>query len=263
MNARMGMRQALARTQLATAELLLERDGRAERPRCVELVNRALDTARDLGMQLLVERALATKLRLQGIAQHGVAASIDAVVSLVERERPDLRPHAAPDGTVTILFTDIEGSTEMTERLGDRRWLEVLHAHNAIVRRELARWGGFEVKAQGDGFMVAFASARRALDCAVAIQRACRAWADRHPETPIRVRMGLHTGEAIKEAEDFFGRAVIQAARITAEAAGGEILASSLVRQLTEGAGEIAFGAPREVQLKGFTGTNQVCPVAW
>src|SRR5206468_1190921 len=79
--------------------------------------------------------------------------------------------HAAPDGTVTILFTDIEGYTAMTERLGDLRAQEVLRAHNAIIREQVTAHGGFEVKSQGDGFMVAFSSARRAILCAIAMQR--------------------------------------------------------------------------------------------
>ena len=84
-------------------------------------------------------------------------------------DKPDLRPHAAPDGTVTILFSDIEGSTAMTERLGDQRWLELLRSHNDIVRQRVAAHEGFEVKSEGDGFMLAFQSARKALECADSI----------------------------------------------------------------------------------------------
>ncbi len=186
--------------------------------------------------------------------------SVDAVASAVYVERPDLRSHAAPDGTVTILFSDIDGSTAMTERLGDQRWLELLHAHNASVREQVAAHGGFEVKSQGDGFMLAFQSARRALQCAVDIQRAF-AHHNESAEEPIRVRIGLHTGEAIKEADDFFGKNVILAARIANEARGGEILVSSLLKELTESAGDIAFGEGREVELKGLTGLHRVFEV--
>ena len=89
------------------------------------------------------------------------------MVSAVEVKRPNLKPHAAPDGTVTIMFTDIERSTAMTERLGDQRAQEVLHIHNAIVREQIDPHQGFEAKSQGDGFMVAHSSARRALECAI------------------------------------------------------------------------------------------------
>ena len=94
------------------------------------------------------------------------ASSSEGVAAAVERERPDLKSHAAPDGTVTILFSDIEGSTAMTERLGDLRMQEVLRAHNSIVRQQVTAFGGFEVKSMGDGFMLAFSSARRTLQCA-------------------------------------------------------------------------------------------------
>ena len=163
---------------------------------------------------------------------------------------------------MTILFSDIEGSTEMTERLGDQRWMELLSEHNAIVREQVAAHDGFEVKSQGDGFMLAFQSARRALQCAIDIQRA---FAERNesPAEPIRVRMGLHTGEAIKDGDDFFGKHVNLAARIAGQAEGGEILASSLLKELTASAGDIAFSGGREVELKGLAGSHHVFQVAW
>src|SRR5439155_13866511 len=180
----------------------------AERSRALDLLNRAIETAQRLGMRPLVDRALAAKLRAQGLNGGRTGASLDAVVSLVERERPDLRSRAAPDGTVTILFTDIEGSPAMTERLGDHRAQEILGAHNRIVREQVAAHGGFEVKSQGDGFMLAFSSARRGLACAVAIQRALAEHAEKNREDAIRVRIGVHTGEAIAEEGDFYGRHV-------------------------------------------------------
>ncbi len=188
--------------------------------------------------------------------------SIDTVASSVQSEQPDLRPHAAPDGTVTLLFTDIEGSSVMTERLGDIRWVELLRAHNALVRDQVRAHGGYEVKSEGDGYMIAFGSARRALQCAIAIQRA---FAERNAqaEEPMQVRIGLHTGEVIKDADDFFGRHVILAARIADAARGGEILVSGLVKELTASGGDIAFGEGRELELKGLSGKHPVHAVAW
>ena len=214
-------------------------------------------------MNVLVERCFDLKLRLQGIDQADVRSSIDVVASAVDDERPDLSRAAAPDGTVTILFSDIEGSTEMTERLGDRRWLEVLREHNTVIRSEVRAHDGFEVKSQGDGFMVAFASARRALACAIAVQRAFAGRAEDDPDEAIRVRIGMHTGEAIRERDDFFGRNVILAARIAAEARGGEILVSSLLKELTESSGDVQFGDAREVSLKGLSGSHLVHAVEW
>jgi class 3 adenylate cyclase len=262
MNTRMGARPWLAWTQHDYAGMLLARDDRGDRENAVELLSQALETAQELGMAGLVEKALALKLRAQGIDTSDAKTSIDAVAAVVQSEHPDLRQHAAPDGTVTILFSDIEGSTEMTERLGDQRWLEVLREHNAIVRERVAACGGFEVKSEGDGFMLAFQSARKALECAVDTQRA---FAERNESAgePIRVRIGLHTGEALKEGEDFFGKHVILAARIASQAQGGEILVSSLLKELTESAGDVEFGEGREVQLKGLAGTHQVHEIQW
>jgi class 3 adenylate cyclase len=184
--------------------------------------------------------------------------SVDEVASTVGHERPSLRPAAAPDGTVTMLFSDIEASTPLNERVGDVRWLELLRAHNAVVREQVQAHGGFEVKAQGDGFMIAFPSARRAVQCARAIQSAISSELGEHPEGPIKLRIGLHTGEAIREEADFYGKNVVLAARIADQARGGEILASSVVRQLTESAGDVNFENERELKLEGLAGRHTV-----
>jgi tetratricopeptide (TPR) repeat protein len=154
-----------------------------DRPGALERLSQSLELYQRHGAgRRWVERVLSDKLVAQGVAGTGTLASIDMVAAAALDERPDLAPHTAPDGTVTLLFSDIEGSTASNERLGDRRWLEVLHAHNRIVREEVAAHGGFEVKSQGDGFMVAFSSARRGLECAIGIQRALNAYATAHPE---------------------------------------------------------------------------------
>jgi class 3 adenylate cyclase len=183
-------------------------------------------------------------------------SSVDEVALSVAAERPSLRSAAAPDGTVTILFSDIEGSTALNERLGDVRWLDLLRSHNSVVRDQIKACGGFEVKSQGDGFMVAFPSARRAIQCAQGIQEAIDRELGVHPDGPIRVRIGLHTGEAIREESDFYGKNVVVAARIADQARGGEILASSVVKQLTESAGDLGFEDVREVELAGLAGTH-------
>ena len=124
-------------------------------------------------MKPLLEKLMATEVRGAG-HQHitDIYTSIDVVADSVERERPDITSHAAPDGTVTIMFSDIEDSTVLTERLGDQAWQELLRKHNALIREQLRAHGGYEVKTMGDGFMVAFQSAKKGLDCAIAIQRA-------------------------------------------------------------------------------------------
>ncbi|HVN30223.1 MAG TPA: protein kinase, partial [Candidatus Binataceae bacterium] len=191
------------------------------------------------------------------------STTIDDVAASVVMERPDLQRHAAPDGTVSILFSDIENSTMMTERLGDLRAQELLHQHNDLIRRQIAEQKGFEVKSMGDGFMVAFSSARRALLCAIGIQRSFDEYSRRHPNEPIRVRIGLHTGEAISEGGDFFGKTVITAARIGAKANAGEILVSSVFKAVTESAGDLKFDAGYDVELKGLTGSYHVHRALW
>jgi class 3 adenylate cyclase len=261
-----------ARSLLEWGEMHLSRGESSDRQRGMELLDQALAIFQRIQAKRMVEKVQASKqvllqetlqamVRSQGIASVDVRTSIDSVVSAVDKERPNLRRHAAPDGTVTILFSDIEGSTAMAERLGDQRWQELLHTHNDIIRRQLRAHGGYEVKTLGDGFMLAFQSARRALQCAIAVQRAFDAHNQQHPQEPVRVRMGLHSGEAIREADDFFGKAVILAARIAAQAQGGQVLVSSLLKELTESNGEFRFDEGREVELKGLSGRHRVFKV--
>jgi class 3 adenylate cyclase len=261
-NSRMGARPWLARTQYEYAQMLLTRDEAGDRERAIGLLAQALNTAQEIGQASIVERALKLKLQAQGVDLGSTSTSIDSVTSAVYIARPDIKRHAAPNGTVTIMFSDIEGSTPINERLGDQRWLDVLRTHNAIVREQIAAHGGFEVKSEGDGFMLAFDSARRALQCAIAIQRAFAQHNDRADE-PLRVRIGLHTGEVLKEAEDFYGKHVVLASRVASQARGGEILVSSLLQELIESAGEFTFGEGREVELKGLSGIQTVVPVSW
>jgi class 3 adenylate cyclase len=195
------------------------------------------------------------------IARFRQLGPMDRIAADVERARPDLTSATAPNGTATILFTDIEGSTQLTERLGDREWMSLLREHNEIVRAQATIHSGFEVKSQGDGFMLAFASARDAVRCAIGIQRALAERDTRAQE--LRVRIGLHTGEPVREADDFYGKSVNLAARIAAEARGSEILASSLVRDLIESSGEFTFEDPTDAELKGLSGTHRLSAVRW
>ena len=225
------------------------------------MLSQALDIAQRLEMKALLERALALKLKAQGVDLSDIGSSIDTVAREALAEQPDLKSHAAPDGTVTIMFSDIEGSTVLTERLGDQRWMELLREHNAIIREQVKAHSGFEVKSEGDGFMVAFQSARKALACASAIQKAL---VERNGtvDEPVRVRIGLHAGEVIKEGADFFGRNVIMAARVASQAHGGEILASSVLKALVEGS-DVSWGEQRTVELKGLSGDHKIWPVQW
>ena len=188
---------------------------------------------------------------------------LDDLADDVRRDAPDLKSQAAPDGTVTIMFSDIEGSAALAERLGDHRWLDLFREHNRIVREQIGRCGGTEVKAEGDGFMVVFSSARRAVLCAIAVQQAMALQRRLSPDLALHVRIGLHTGEVLREDGDFFGKHVILAARIAGEAKGGEILTSSLVKELTDSGGDLGFDEGREVELRGLSRTYQLYAVDW
>ncbi len=242
------------------ADVAERRGDRGEALRCLD---RAAALFRQHGAKLYLDRVIAKKLELQGVASSSIHTSIDAVADTVQRERPDISVHAAPDGTVTIMFTDIEDSTPIAERLGDQAWQELLRKHNALIREQIHSHQGYEVKTIGDAFMVAFQSGKKGLDCAIAIQRAF-AEHDVADREHVKVRIGLHAGEAIKEGADFYGKNVILASRVAGQAKGGEILVSSLLRQLVESTVDSGtFGDPRETELKGLAGTHELYAVAW
>ena len=192
--------------------------------------------------------------------QEAVLAAIDEFLPEAEQTPAGAEPGAA-GGFCTILFTDVEGSTALTRRLGDAKARAVLRNHERIVREALRAHGGAEVKAMGDGFMASFASATRALECAIAMQRAFAAHSE-SGEEPIRMRIGLNAGEPIAEEKDLFGTAVILAARVAARAEGGEILASDVVRQLVAGKGFL-FSDRGDVALRGFEDPVRLYEVRW
>ena len=183
---------------------------------------------------------------------------IERIERSVRAERPDVSKASAPDGTVTIVFSDMESSAVLLERLGDTAFVRLLAWHDDIVRAAAEEHRGHVVKSQGDGFLLAFPSAAYAL-------RACLVMRDRiapgFEGLPIRIRAGLHCGEAIRQNDDFYGKTVVVAARISALALGGEILASDLVYQLARSLGTFAFGARRTTKLKGLSGDFDVRPV--
>ena len=178
-------------------------------------------------------------------------------------DEPPSRLPADLSGTVTLLFTDIEGSSRLFNELGDARAQDIIRDHHALLTAQAEVCGGHVVKTQGDGAMIAFRGASQALRCAVATQEALDKWNAAHGATPIKVRMGLHTGEAIREGDDFAGRAVVVAARIAAEAHGGEILVSDVLHQLAASTGEFAFGEQRQVDLRGLDGSQAVYSLRW
>ncbi len=157
-----------------------------------------------------------------------------------------------PEGPLTILFSDVEGSTDLRTQRGDAAAHRILRAHEEIVRRCVAEHDGREVKALGDGFMVTFASARRALTCALAMQDGIAERNSRSPGDEVRIRVGINTGEVVVEDGDVYGQAVNAAARIASRARPGEVLVSDVVRRLVGSGPEFTFSDRGRYRLKGF-----------
>jgi len=158
---------------------------------------------------------------------------------------------------VTVLFTDIVDSTPLVDRIGDERAREVFKEHDRLVREALERTGGVEVEREGDKFMLAFASARAALRCAVEIQRALAA-----SDVGVSVRAGANTGDVIAEERGYFGRAVFVAARVAETACGGEILVSEITRRLA-GDDALEFRERGAHELKGLRGEHNLFEAVW
>jgi class 3 adenylate cyclase len=161
----------------------------------------------------------------------------------------------------TILFTDIVGSTDMTQRLGDEIAMMIVRAHDRIVRESIARSDGTEVKHTGDGIMASFASASRAIDAAIAIQRGLSAH-NSDAENPFHLKIGVSAGEPVTEADDLFGAAVQLAARACDRATAGCIYVSTAVRELLRGKTFVL--EPRgPFDLKGFDEEVPLFEVMW
>ena len=162
----------------------------------------------------------------------------------------------------TFLFTDIVGSTDLTQTVGDDKAITILRKHNEIVRVNLIAHEGKEVKHTGDGIMACFFSASKAVQCAKEIQKTLKNFRASNPDIPLYVRIGLNTGEPVTEGGDFFGAAVQLAARICSKAASNQVLVSSVVKDLCMGK-DIIFNELGHTDLKGFNSPVLVFDVRW
>jgi class 3 adenylate cyclase len=159
------------------------------------------------------------------------------------------RRRPAPSGIVTILFTDFVGWSEQIDKLGDAASDRVRRKYFALLRNAVRTHRGAEVKTLGDGLMATFPSAIDAVNCAITMQHAV----DRNPPSsgaPLAMRIGLHTGEPIHDQEDYFGRAVVVARRLT-------------VRSIAGSSGRFTFGERRDLQLKGMAAPIGMFEVLW
>jgi class 3 adenylate cyclase len=181
----------------------------------------------------------------------GDGDSPELQVSIADRSAP-----------VTIIFTDIAGSTDLTQRLGDAEAQEVLRIHNTIVREALRAHAGNEIKHTGDGVMASFQSAAAAVEFCIVVQRRVHARAESEPERAFEVRIGVNTGEPVAEEHDLFGTAVQLARRICDEADSGQVLVSDVVRGLTAGKGFV-YSDTGQHSLRGFEDPARLYEVRW
>ncbi|HXJ82722.1 MAG TPA: AAA family ATPase [Candidatus Methylomirabilis sp.] len=165
--------------------------------------------------------------------------------------------------TVTVLFTDVVGSTGLRQHHGDKAAHAIMSAHEEIVRAQLDKHAGQEIKTIGDSFMIAFDSARKAVECAVDIQRGLHAYNRAHPAQLVKVRIGLHTGEAIRSGRDLLGTSVDAAARIMARAEGEQILISDILKAVLGAAKDLSFKDHKRVSLKGLPERWRLWEVMW
>jgi len=236
------------------------------------LVDSVADEARRLAASIAGAGLAEARRLAAGIAGAGLVVvndpesalrAIEKFLPQQEDERESAPAATPPEASAfrTILFTDIEGSTALTQRLGDAKARDLLREHERIVREALKSHGGSEVKTMGDGFMASFSSATKALECAIAIQQAFAEHNESAPE-PILVRVGLNAGEPIAEEEDLFGTAVNLAARICSRAEAGQILAPVVVRELAAGK-PFMFADLGETELRGFEDPVRLFEVRW
>lgn len=164
---------------------------------------------------------------------------------------------------ITVVFTDIVGSTDMTQTLGDQGAQNVVRTHNTIVREALQQHSGKEIKHTGDGIMASFASGSEAIRATIDIQKDILEHIKEDPEFPLKVRIGLNTGELIMEENDLFGTTVQLSARICDKADAGEIFVSGATKAICQGSNEFFFTEHGEVELKGFKEPISLFKVIW
>jgi adenylate cyclase len=197
-----------------------------------------------------------SRVREQGVGGM-LVSTLDDFNRWAADQRAAIGRMAAEDGTVTIFFSDIENSTMLNTQLGDSRWIKVLGAHDHLVETYVEKYRGLIVKSFGDGHMVVFSTPELAIAASLDIQRALGAHWNRSRElrrTPLRVRIGLHTGTAIERDGDYFGQNVALAARVAGQAQGGEVLVTAEIAEAMSGL--YAFTEAEVVELKGFAGEH-------
>jgi len=188
---------------------------------------------------------------LKAVAE-GLGQSVNPAQALTPQTIISSLSAGQSEGTVTIMFTDVEGSTQMLSSRGFTLSHEIMKAYEAIIEDKITEHAGRRIKGLGDGVMVSFGSSRHAVECGIEIQRAIAEYSKQNPERKLKIRIGINTGEVVEEAGDIFGAAVNVAARVAGKARGGQILVSEVVRELVGPVAEMKFGYRGRYKLKGF-----------
>ena len=252
---------------LASAGWLVADLRRRRARREVERLRRALERQSSLTTHRPAARAVramvetAVKMRDEGFGVV-VKDSLEALARASQEDQTRLARLAGANGRVAIAFSDIEDSTVLNDQVGDAEWVKLLASHDKLVRSAVGARGGHIVKSQGDGFMIAFADPAEAVRGALDLRAAIEAGDRRLRKRPIQVRVGVHVGTAIERDGDLFGRDVALAARVAAEAVGGEILVSDAIHEAVAEEDDLLLVEAQSVELKGLPGVHRLWAVA-
>lgn len=227
------------------------------------LTGALISTLRSRGKRATPTMKNSVEKAVRALRTRGDAPAETTSESPAEAGTTPSRDLLSSEMTVTIMFTDVVGSTAMNRRLGDRNARKVMRDHDRLVRVRTSEHGGVEVKSMGDGFMLTFPSAKSALSAGIAIQRSLVDPDFNHRDSGLSIRMGLTVGEPIREEQDLFGMAVATATRIGDRAGGGQILVSQIVHDLLLGTGQFRFETAGKHPLKGVPGRHKLYAVVW
>jgi pilus assembly protein CpaF len=253
----LNMRMAPAITQAFEGAELKASDYAAPNKLSKESAGRELRQAVESGLLVLVKYPQgeagfrADPSLLKSVAE-GLGQEVNPAKALTPETIISSLSAGQSEGTVTIMFTDVEGSTQMLSSRGFTTSHEIMKAYESIMEDKITEHAGRRIKGLGDGVMVSFGSTRHAVECAIEIQRAIAEYSKQNPERKLKIRIGINTGEVVEEAGDIFGAAVNVAARVAGKAKGGQILVSEVVRELVGPVSEMKFGYRGRYKLKGF-----------
>lgn len=191
------------------------------------------------------------------------ATSIDVIGSALESVSPAVSRMSSPDGSLTLMLSDIAEADALAARLGPERWEQLLSDHHLLVERLVAHHDGRVARFEQDGFLASFNSAHGGLHAAIELQRTFSGANRDAGAGGVALRIGVHSGFVIGNSDEPLGRNVVLATRIAAHARGGEILVSSMLKQYTETDPSFRFEPRGEHHFKGLHGEHEIYSVSW